>query len=84
MIGGTLIAFALIAALIALLVAMALTKKVLAADPGSSEMQKISNAIRRGAMTYLKRQYVAILYFMFIMILVITVLIGPLTTIASA
>jgi K(+)-stimulated pyrophosphate-energized sodium pump len=35
-------------------------------------------------MAYLKRQYVAILYFMFVMILVITVLIGPLTTIAFA
>jgi K(+)-stimulated pyrophosphate-energized sodium pump len=84
MIGGTMIAFSLIAALIALLVAMILTRRILASDPGTSTMQKISDATRRGAMAYLKRQYVALMYFMMVMILVITVLIGPLTTIAFA
>jgi K(+)-stimulated pyrophosphate-energized sodium pump len=84
MIGGTLIAFSLIAALIALLVAMILTRRILAEDTGNAMMQKISDATRRGAMAYLKRQYVALMYFMVVMILVITVLIGPLTTIAFA
>jgi K(+)-stimulated pyrophosphate-energized sodium pump len=84
MIGGTMIAFSLIAALIALLVAMILTRRILAADTGNAMMQKISDATRRGAMAYLKRQYVALMYFMMVMILVITVLIGPLTTIAFA
>jgi K(+)-stimulated pyrophosphate-energized sodium pump len=82
MIGGNLVAFSLIAALVALLAAIILTRRVLAADPGNERMQKISDATRRGAMTYLKRQYLAIVYFMLVMILAITVLIGPLTTIA--
>jgi K(+)-stimulated pyrophosphate-energized sodium pump len=82
MIGGNLIAFSLIASLIALLAAIILTRRILAADPGNERMQKISDATRRGAMTYLKRQYLAIVYFMLVMILAITVLIGPLTTIA--
>jgi K(+)-stimulated pyrophosphate-energized sodium pump len=84
MVGGSLVAFSILAALIALLVAMILTRRVLAADPGSPEMQKISDATRRGAKAYLKRQYVAIMYFMFVMILVITYLIGPRTTVAFA
>ncbi|UCG69844.1 MAG: sodium-translocating pyrophosphatase [Thermoplasmata archaeon] len=82
MIGGTLIMFSLIAALIALLFALLFARRIMRADPGSNTMQKISNAIGEGAMTYLKRQYMAILYFMFVMIFVLTVLIGVLTTIA--
>ncbi|MEE9151439.1 MAG: sodium-translocating pyrophosphatase [Thermoplasmata archaeon] len=82
MIGQTLIMFSLIAALIALLFALLFTRRIMRADAGNEKMQKISNAIRKGAMVYLKRQYRAILYFMFVMIFVLTVLIGPLTTIA--
>ncbi|UCE74685.1 MAG: sodium/proton-translocating pyrophosphatase, partial [Methanomassiliicoccales archaeon] len=82
MIGGSLVAFSLMAALIALLFSILLTRKILKADAGSPVMQKISDATRKGAMAYLKRQYMAILYFMFVMIFVLTVLIGPLTTIA--
>jgi K(+)-stimulated pyrophosphate-energized sodium pump len=82
MIGYTLILFSVIAALIALLFAILFTRRIMKADAGSEKMQKISNATRTGAMTYLKRQYWAILYFMFVMIFVLTILIGPLTTIA--
>lgn len=74
--------FSLIAALIALLFALLLSRRIMKADSGSEKMQRISNATRQGAMTYLKRQYMAILYFMFVMIFILTVLIGPLTTIA--
>ncbi len=82
MIGETLILFSVIAALIALLFAILLTRRILRADAGSPEMQKISNAIREGAMTFLKRQYRAIIFFMFVMIFALTLFIGPLTTIA--
>ncbi len=51
MIGGSIITFSLAAALFALLFAMILTKRILKADPGNPEMQKISDATRDGAMT---------------------------------
>ncbi|UCE38133.1 MAG: sodium-translocating pyrophosphatase [Thermoplasmata archaeon] len=82
MIGESLVIFSLLAALIALLAAIFLSRKILKADAGSSEMQKISNATRRGAMAYLKRQDMAILYFMVFMIIALSLLIGLLTTIA--
>ncbi len=82
MIGESLVMFSLIAALVALLFAMLLSRRVMQADPGSAKMQKISDATRKGAMAYLKRQYMAILIFMFVMIFVLTILIGLLTTIA--
>ncbi len=84
MIGGSIITFSLAAALFALLFAMILTKRILKADPGNPEMQKISDATRDGAMTYLKRQYMAIIYFTIFMIFALTLFIGPLTTIAFA
>jgi K(+)-stimulated pyrophosphate-energized sodium pump len=84
MIGGTLIIFSLIAALVALLFAILLTRNILQEDAGSPKMQKISDATREGAMTYLKRQYLAILYFTFVMVGALTIFISPLTTIAFA
>jgi K(+)-stimulated pyrophosphate-energized sodium pump len=82
MIGESLVMFSLLAALVALLFALLLSRRVMKASPGSAKMQKISDATRKGAMTYLKRQYMAILIFMFVMIFVLTILIGLLTTIA--
>ena len=76
--------FSLLAALFALAFAMLLTKRILKADPGNPAMQKISDATRKGAMTYLKRQYMAIIYFTIFMIMALTLFIGPLTTIAFA
>jgi len=82
MIGGTLILFSLLAALIALLFALLFTRRIMKADSGTKKMQRISNATRKGAMTYLKRQYMAILYFMFFMVFALILFIGTLTTIA--
>ncbi len=48
---------AIAVALIALGVAFALVRAVIASDAGTSEMQVISNAIREGAEAFLKRQY---------------------------
>jgi K(+)-stimulated pyrophosphate-energized sodium pump len=47
--------------------------------PGDATMQKIGAAIRKGAMVYLKRQYTAILAFMVVMVIVLTVAINPMT-----
>ena len=44
-------------ALLALVVAFAMARAVIAADSGTLEMQAISNAIREGAEAFLKRQY---------------------------
>jgi K(+)-stimulated pyrophosphate-energized sodium pump len=82
MIGESLVMFSLLAALIALLFALLLSRRILRADAGSRKMQKISDATRRGAMTYLKRQYMAILFFTFFMTVALSILINILTSIA--
>ncbi len=82
MIGESLVMFSLLAALIALLFALLLSRRILKADAGSQRMQKISNATRRGAMAYLKRQYLAILFFTFFMTMALSILIDILTSIA--
>jgi len=46
--------------LLSLVVAYLFARYVLAQDTGSAEMQKISNAIRKGAEAFLRRQYVTI------------------------
>ena len=48
---------AIAVALIALGLAFALARAVIASDSGTAEMQAISNAIREGAEAFLKRQY---------------------------
>ncbi|MGQ0824845.1 MAG: sodium-translocating pyrophosphatase [Actinomycetota bacterium] len=49
--------FAGIAAILAILVGFALMKGVLAADPGTPKMIEIATAIQEGALAYLKRQF---------------------------
>lgn len=58
---------------IALLVIVYLVKYVFKQDKGSEEMQEISNAIREGAMAFIKRQYKTIAA-MAIAVLIIIVL----------
>jgi K(+)-stimulated pyrophosphate-energized sodium pump len=48
---------ALAVAVVALMLALVLARAVIASDPGTAEMQTISNAIREGAEAFLKRQY---------------------------
>jgi K(+)-stimulated pyrophosphate-energized sodium pump len=48
---------ALIVGALALVAAMLLTRKVLAADTGTPDMRVISDAIREGAEAFLRRQY---------------------------
>jgi K(+)-stimulated pyrophosphate-energized sodium pump len=48
---------ALVTGLIGLLAALLYARGVLAADTGTQEMQRISNAIREGAEAFMKRQY---------------------------
>lgn len=73
--------FSLLSGLIALLFALIFAMRIMREDPGTPAMRKISSAIREGAMTYLKRQYTAILYFMIFMLIVLMILISPLTAI---
>lgn len=50
-------AVAPIAGLAALIFTLFLRSKVLASDPGTEEMQKVSSAIQQGAMAFLRREY---------------------------
>jgi K(+)-stimulated pyrophosphate-energized sodium pump len=56
-----LLAIILSASFFGLLVAFLLVKKVLASSPGDEKMQKLSEVIKNGANTYLKRQFKSIL-----------------------
>ena len=49
--------FALACALLSLVTALVLMRKVLAADEGTPSMREIAQAIQEGALAYLKRQY---------------------------
>ena len=50
-------------------------------SPGDEVMQKIAAAIHLGAMTYLKRQYTAILVFVVVLTIILAVVINPLTAV---
>jgi K(+)-stimulated pyrophosphate-energized sodium pump len=58
-------------AIVSLLVAVILAKWVLAQDAGTPEMQKISNAIRKGAEAFMSRQNRTILFLAFLVAIVI-------------
>jgi K(+)-stimulated pyrophosphate-energized sodium pump len=53
-----------------------LAKKVLAEAPGSETLQKISAAVKTGAMTYLKRQFSVVFPLMVLLALLITLTLG--------
>ncbi|MEE8403747.1 MAG: sodium-translocating pyrophosphatase [Candidatus Hydrothermarchaeaceae archaeon] len=71
-----------IGGVIALIFSGYLTRKILKHDPGNAEMRKVSDAIREGAMAYLKRQYKVIAVFVAIMAIVLAVGIHPYTAVA--
>ena len=48
-----------------------LTKKILAADPGSSKIRDIGSAIESGAIAYLKSQFKVLSVFLFALVLII-------------
>lgn len=65
------IIFAPIAGILALLYAFYLSKKVMKADPGTEKMQKISNAIHKGAIAFLKREYKTLAIFVIVVFFVL-------------
>ena len=85
---STYIALAPISAVVALLFAYILTRRVDAADPGTEAMQDLSKAIQEGAGAFLRRQYTYLLVFAaalaaFILVLgVLDVGLSPWTTVA--
>ncbi len=64
----------LVCAVIGLLFAVLTAKKVLKYSEGTEKMQKISNAIRRGANAYLKRQYSVVAVFFVVMFVILCVM----------
>ena len=68
-----------IAGLVGLAFAGYLTWYVFRKDLGTPEMQEIGNAIRQGAMAYMKRQYTTIIAISIILAVLIAVLIEPKT-----
>lgn len=67
---------AMAAGVLALLFAAYLVRNVLDYEPGSEKMVKISDAIRKGAMAYLNRQYRTIAVFAVILTIVLSVAIN--------
>ncbi len=59
-----------------------LSKKVLNADAGNEEMQRISGLVRKGAIAFLSRQYKTISYFLFIIFIIMFFLIAKKTAVA--
>ena len=65
-----------IGAVVALLFAVFLSRRVMKADEGTDLMKKIAGAVRKGANAYLKRQYTGVAVFfaaMFIILLVLAI-----------
>lgn len=58
-------------AVIAIIFAIAMAKKVLGFSEGTDQMKKISESIRKGANAYLKRQYTIVLVFFACMFIVL-------------
>lgn len=63
-----------IGAVIALLYAFFLARKVLSASEGNDLMKKISLAVRKGANAYLKRQYTGVIVFFAVIFVVLLIL----------
>lgn len=60
--------------IISLVFVLYLRSRVAASDPGSPEMQSVSNAIREGAMAFLRREYMALCPFVAVLAIAIFVI----------
>ncbi|KPA16003.1 Inorganic H+ pyrophosphatase, partial [Candidatus Magnetomorum sp. HK-1] len=63
-----------IGSILALLFSFILTRTILAQSEGNAKMQKISKAIRKGAYSYLKRQYVVVGIFFAVLFVILSIL----------
>jgi K(+)-stimulated pyrophosphate-energized sodium pump len=70
----TILYFALVAGVLALVLAVYYTRAVLAAPQGNERMVELSTAIRAGAMAFLKREYTWVSVFVVVMAVLIAVL----------
>ncbi len=70
----TILYFALVAGVLALVLAVYYTRAVLAAPQGNERMVELSTAIREGAMAFLKREYTWVSVFVVVMAVLIAVL----------
>ncbi len=69
----------IISGLVSLLYAMILAKRVLIEKPGNDLMQEISSSIEKGAMTFLKREYSILIFFVIIIGIIIVLVRGGVT-----
>src|SRR3989338_2013079 len=67
---------AIVISLVALVYAVYLSFVVLSKDAGTEKMKDISNAIKEGAMAYMKRQYKTIFWFAIILTILLGILFG--------
>ena len=72
----------IISGLISLLYAMILAKRVMSEKAGSDLMQQLSASIEKGAMTFLKREYSILIFFVIIIALIIVLVRGNITGIS--
>lgn len=63
-----------IGAVVALLFAFFLSRRVMKADEGTDLMKKIAGAVRKGANAYLKRQYTGVAIFFAVMFVILLIL----------
>ena len=60
-----------VGAILALVFAVIMAKRVMSFDEGTERMKKISASIRSGANAYLKRQYTIVLIFFAVMFVIL-------------
>ena len=71
-----------ISGIVSLIFAFVLTKNVLSKDEGDDKMKKISHSIRKGALTFLNRQYKTVTIFTLIIALIMYFSLGYVSTIS--